>query len=88
MSDAFFATQTELGELFDVSSHKIGHWLTEIGLRTREKRPSRAAFDGGYVEKADTGRNGGYFYVWHREKTVTALGLAGYFPVVPVRRLE
>ena len=86
MSANFFATLTELGELFDVSSHKIGRWLTEIGLRTGEKRPSRAAFDGGFVEKADNGRNGGYFYVWHREKTITALGLAGHFPTVQVKR--
>ncbi len=85
--DDFFANQTELGNLFGVSCKVIGEWLLDIGLRTinrnRKMTPSRAAFDGDFVRKADNGRNGGYYYVWHREKTLAALVKAGYKPLMP-----
>ena len=47
-----FLSQTDLGKLFGVSSHVIGKWLLDCGLRTENKKPSRKAFEGGYVEKA------------------------------------
>lgn len=75
-----FLTQTDLGRLFGVSSHVIGRWLVETGLRTREKRPSRKAFDGGFVKQAPTGRGSGYFYVWHRQKVTHVLEAAGHRP--------
>jgi len=52
--------QTELGKLFGVSSHVLGDWLVDIGLRTSDKKPSAGAFSEGFVEQADNGR-GGYF---------------------------
>lgn len=73
-------SQTDLGKLFGVSSHVAGRWLVEIGLRTKEKRPSRTAFDGGFVKQAPTGRGSGYFYVWHRQKVTHALEAAGHRP--------
>lgn len=72
-----YVNQTELGTLFGVSSHVIGRWLVEIGLRTADKQPSPAAFRGGYLEKSGL-ENGGYFYKWHRAKTVAALEQAGH----------
>jgi len=76
-----YLTLTQLGTLFGVSSHKVGQWLVEIGLRTDKKRPSKAAFDGGYCDTGPT-RGEGYHWVWHAEKTVKALEQAGYERVV------
>jgi hypothetical protein len=71
-------TLTELGTMFGVSSHVIGRWLVEIGLRTPDKRPSAEAFEGGYCQQAPTGRGQGYFWVWHAQKTIAALEKAGH----------
>lgn len=72
-----YITMRELGTLFGVSSHVIGRWLVEIGLRTAQKRPSPAAFQGGYVQQGGL-QNGGYFWIWHREMTIAALEQAGH----------
>jgi hypothetical protein len=72
-----FMTQTQLGQLFGVTSHEIGKWLVEIGLRTDRKAPSHLAFDGDYVTQA-LGRNDCYNWVWHAGKTVAALEEAGH----------
>jgi hypothetical protein len=72
-----YLTQTELGEVFGVTSHQIGRWLIEIGLRTPDKQPSRKAFAEGFVAQSplDTG---GCFYKWDQDKTVKALENAGH----------
>jgi len=73
-----FLNQGQLGERFGVTSHQIGRWLDEIGLR-ENKRPSSSAFQGGYVDTAPTGRAAcSYYYVWHQDKTVKALVEAGH----------
>ena len=69
---------TQLGRLFGVTSHKTGKWLVACGLRTNEKKPSRKAFEEGFVITADTNRGSGYYYVWHKQKTVAALKDAGH----------
>jgi hypothetical protein len=43
-----FCTMKEIGQLFGVSSHTIGKQLKELGLRTKDGKPSREAFDGDY----------------------------------------
>jgi hypothetical protein len=75
-----YLSQTELGKLFGATSHEIGKWLLDIGLRNEWKKPSKRAFDEGFVSTAGTNRGGtgGYFYVWSREKTVAALQSAGH----------
>jgi len=70
-------TLTQIGELFGVTSHQVGKWLVEIGLRTSDKRPSAEAFDGGYVEQRPS-RNQGYNWCWDSAKTVEALEKAGH----------
>ena len=72
-----FMTLTQIGEVFGVSNQMVGKWLVKLGLRTDANRPSRAAFDGGYV-KAGPSRGQGYNWVWHSEKTVMALTEAGH----------
>lgn len=77
MADEFMS-MTELGKLFAVSSHKMGKWLVDLGLRDGNKKPSRAAFEYGFVEQRLSTQPGTYFYVWHAEKTIAALEKAGY----------
>ena len=72
-----FLTQTQLGRLFGVSSHKIGHWLIEAGLRTEDKRPSDRAHHDGFCTTAPSGSTG-YHWVWNSQKTVKALQDAGH----------
>lgn len=77
-----FMTLTQLGQLFGVSSHQLGRWLVDIGLRNEKKRPSQKAFDGDYC-KAGPSRGDGYNWIWHTEKTVEALSQAGHRMVSP-----
>ena len=67
-----YLTQTELGKLFGVSCKVVGDWLIEVGLRTIDRKPTRTAFDGGFVSQAALDA-GGYFYKWDDEKTIKAL---------------
>ena len=70
-------TQGQLGEFFGVSSHKIGRWLIEVGLRTSEMEPSNKAIEGRFMQMHSTDY-GPRFPVWDKEKTVKALELAGH----------
>jgi hypothetical protein len=72
-----FLTQTQLGRLFGVSSHKIGGWLVEVSLRTEDKRPSDRAHHDGFCTTAPSGSTG-YHWVWNSQKTVRALQEAGH----------
>lgn len=76
MSKNDFVTLGIIGKVFGVSSHQIGKWLIEIGLRTKELRPTSAAFEGKFVLPAPLD-HGGYHYTWHKAKTVAALCKAG-----------
>lgn len=76
MTGEYFS-QTELGRLYGVSSHKIGSWLVELGLRNAQKKPSAKAFDGGFVSRRESRQPETYFWVWHAEKTMQALDQAG-----------
>lgn len=71
-----YVNQTELGKLFGGTSHDVGRWLDEIGLRS-EGRPTRRALQGGYVSTASL-QCGGFYYKWDREKTILALEQAGH----------
>jgi len=76
MSDQFLS-QTELGRLHNVSSHKVGKWLMACGLRTSEKKPSPKAFQEGFVDTRPSTQPLTYYYVWNAEKTIQVLKEAG-----------
>jgi len=75
-------TQGQIGQLFGVSSHQIGRWLQEVGLRTEEGKPSRAAHEGKFCDTAPS-RGQGYCWAWRPAKTVPALEQAGHRRVFP-----
>lgn len=64
-------TQTQLGELFDVTSHTIGRWLKDLGLRGKDGRPTEEAHKGHFCKQAPSGPTG-YHWVWDSQKTVAA----------------
>ncbi|HMP03152.1 MAG TPA: hypothetical protein PKD86_00370 [Gemmatales bacterium] len=73
-----YLTQTQIGSLFGESSHKIGKWLVELGLRDeKSKKPTNEAHRGGYCETAPSGQVG-YHWVWNAEKTVERLRQANH----------
>ena len=72
-----YTTMRELGKSFGATSHQVGKWLVECGLRTIDKIPSHRAFDEGLVIKAPLD-HGGYFWMWHLKRTIAALESAGH----------
>lgn len=73
-----YLSQTELGRLYGVSSHVIGRWLKELGLRTHKGKPSELAFANDMVKDRPSRGIGTYFWTWHREKTTARFDRAGY----------
>ncbi len=71
-----YSSQTELGKLFGVSSHTIGRWLWEAGLRDSDGKPTAWGWE--YVSQRPSTNPGTYFNVWHREKTVKLLESKGH----------
>ncbi len=54
-------TQTQIGQLFGVTSHVVGDWLAKLGLRDKTtKKPTREAHRGGYCETVAALREAGY----------------------------
>lgn len=72
-----FLTQTQLGRLFGSSSHEVGRWLKELGLRDFTGKPTEGAHDGGFCTTAPSGETG-FHYVWKAEKTVALLREHGH----------
>ncbi len=75
--------QSELGEIFGVTSHEMGRWLTDLGLRCDAKRTvTRKAIDGGYCKIASAQLS--YTnYGWVPDAVVAALVCVGRKPLMP-----
>jgi hypothetical protein len=73
-----FCTMKEIGQLFGVTSHVIGKKLKEIGLRTKDGKPSHAAFNGGFCDQRWTTDSANYCWAWEKTKTVEALEQCGF----------
>jgi hypothetical protein len=67
----------EIGLLFGKTSHKVGKRLKEMGLRTADGKPSREAFEAGFVEQRWTSDNLNYCWAWHAEKAIKLLQESG-----------
>lgn len=68
-----YASLTQLGKLYGVSSHVVGRWLKGLGLRNEDGKPSCQAFAECYVAQRPSRQPGTYFWTWHREKTTALL---------------
>lgn len=75
-------TQTQLGQLFGATSHQIGRWLADVGLRD-DNKPTPRAFDGDYCVAVPS-RGQGYHYAWRPERAVPLLEQAGHELVFPL----
>lgn len=71
-------TQTEFGVMYGVSSHRIGKWLVEAGVRDRRGRPTQQAFLLGIVQKRPCKNPGTYFYVWAQAEVEVLFHELGY----------
>lgn len=78
-----FLSLTELGQIYGVSRNKVGEWLIDLGLRTREKKPSKMAFDAGFVEQRLSTQPGTYYWTWSGQKTCKFLDEAGHRRAAP-----
>ncbi len=77
MMDKEFVNQTDLGKLFDLTSHQIGRILMRLGLRNPDRTPTQLARERGYC-KQRTMDNGYGDWLWHRVLTARAIENAGY----------
>ena len=77
-----FTTMREIGKLFGATSHEVGKWLVEIGLRTPQREPSQRAREGGFCARRPLESGYGSFDVWHQARTVAALEQAGHRQVM------
>lgn len=68
-----FLSLTELGEIYGVSSHVVGKWLKQLGLRTESGKPSDQANNERYIAQRPSTQPGTFFYVWHESKTTALL---------------
>lgn len=63
----------DLGKLYGVSSHEVGKWLKNLGLRNETGYPTTEAIKDGLVKKAPSKQPGTYFWVWNTSKTTEIL---------------
>jgi len=75
--DFEFVTQTQLAAIYGIGTKIMGRWLVKAGLRDSELDPTTMALQNGYCKLI---RNDAeiVFWVWHRNKTIAALRVAGY----------
>lgn len=75
-----WATQTQLGEEFNLSAVAVGKRLVHWGLRGEDKRPTEQALREGFC-RATPLRDGQEFYLWHRERIRALLQAEGLAPL-------
>ncbi|QDU94128.1 hypothetical protein [Lignipirellula cremea] len=76
-----YMSMTQIGKLFGATSHQIGKWLKELGLRDGNGSPSSEAFERNLVDQRFDAK-GNYIYQWHSEKTFELLEAAGHERVI------
>ena len=86
-----YSNQQVLGQLFGVTSHDIGKWLIEAGLRNAvTKAPTSEAHNEGFCEQVVGGPSGQYTYHWQTERTVQRLVERGHALLLepPLNQIE
>jgi hypothetical protein len=70
-------SQKQLGQVFDATSHEVGRWLREAGLRDGSE-PTAAAQAQGIAMKVTTAPGAIPFWAWDKVRTIAALEAAGH----------
>ena len=83
MIDTEFASLTELGRRFGVSSRECGGWLADLGLRVVGGDPTEKAHSGGLTKSVPTGHGERVYWIWSLQKSVAPLKQAGRKEVQP-----
>lgn len=68
----------QVGEYFGVSSHVVGKWLKDAGLRLPNGEPTQAVRNAGIAELVVLDSGIHPFWAWHKEKTIRLLEDAGH----------
>lgn len=84
MSNPDYSTMKELGTIFGTTSHKVGRKLREMGLRTRDGKPSPTAFRAGLCGQRWTHDHTNYCWAWHTEKVTKMIRENGFGEVTRV----
>ena len=82
MSDEVYQTMKQIGASLGLSSHQVGRKLKDLGLREDNGRPSKLAFDCGFVAQKWTQDGTKYLWAWHRGLTLKTLAAVGVRPKV------
>jgi len=72
MSEAF-KSMKEIGATINLSSHKVGKLLKELGYRTQEGKPSQKAFEEGLCQPRWSQSGEKYLWVWRENKVIDLL---------------
>lgn len=75
--NAAWVKMTDLGIRFGVTSHQIGKWLKELGLRTNDGQPTNDSLQS-RLAKYSTSSDGYPQPLWNRDRTIELLKKAGH----------
>jgi hypothetical protein len=78
-----YVTMKEIGQIFGMTSHKVGSALKAMGLRNRDGKPSDRAHQEKLVRQKWTEDGANYLWAWHVDKTVAFLVEAGHETKTP-----
>lgn len=78
MNEEVYKTMRDIGKEFGATSHDVGKWLKNQGLRLENGEPSPEAKRDGWIKKVDSTQPGTYFYVWNAQKTQDLFAIMGY----------
>jgi hypothetical protein len=72
MPNEGYKSMREIGKQFGATSHEVGQWLENLGLRTSDHQPTQTARLEGWIAKLPSRQPGTWFYGWDA-KRVTEL---------------
>ena len=78
MNEEVYKTMREIGKEFNATSHEVGRWLKNQGLRLEYGEPSPEAKRDGWIKKVDSTQPGTYFYLWNYTKVKELFDIMGY----------
>ena len=70
--------QSQLGEYFGVTSHVVGRWLKDCGMRLPNSQPSEDAIAAGVAVQVDLADGRRPFWAWGKEAAIKVLEASGH----------